>query len=166
MDAPQDIFDHVAKALKSKAWFKKEKWQTSTHFFPVKNPEALTFHVFKPHWFNADRQGIHIETFLSLDGKKRKKSSLTVHLLHHELVPGTSIKRRMLAQPVVDEIYDTVSGWDGYRFRAGKYGLQPFTLVLDGSAADFQKVLEKEVSRLCKGIGPVIDKVLKDLVQK
>ncbi len=163
MDQPQIIFDRVAKALKAKSWFGKQKWQTSTHPFPAKNPDAMTFHVFKPNWFNEDRQGVHIETFLMLDEKKRKKSSLTIHLLHHDLIPGTKIKRRELSEPVVDAIFDTVDGWDGYRFRTGKYGLQPFTLDLIGTDANFETILVKEIARLCQEVGPVVDRVIKSL---
>ena len=163
MEEPQIIFSRISKTLSSKPWFKKESWQTSTHPFPTKNPEAITFHLFKPHWFNEDRQGIHIESFLMLDPKKRKKSSLTIHLLHHELIPGTKIKRRALAEPVVDAIFDTVSSWEGYRFRTGKYGLQPFTLELDGRSEDFESVLVKEISRVSREVGPIVDRVLKTL---
>jgi hypothetical protein len=164
MDQPQVIFDRIANILHKKSWFKKEKWRTSTHLFPTKNPEAMTFQMFKPSWFNEDRQGIHIETFLMLDPKKRKKSSLTVHLLHHDLIPGTNIKRRDLAVPVVDAIFDTIVDWEDYRFRAGKYGLQPFTLNLDGMSEDFEKVLVKEITKVSREVGPVIDRVLKHLM--
>jgi hypothetical protein len=163
MEDPQIIFSRISKILSSKPWFKKESWQTSTHPFPTKNPEAITFHLFKPHWFNEDRQGIHIESFLMLDPKKRKKSSLTIHLLHHELIPGTKIKRRALAKPVVDAIFDTVSSWEGYRFRTGKYGLQPFTLELDGRSEVFESVLVKQISRVSREVGPIVDRVLKTL---
>lgn len=96
-----------------------------------------------------------------LDPKKRKKSSLTIHLLHHDLIPGTKIKRRALAEPVVDAIFDKISAWDGYKFRAGKYGLQPFTFVLDGTSEDFESVLVKEMIKLSREVGPVVDRVLK-----
>ena len=98
-----------------------------------------------------------------LDPKKRKKSSLTIHLLHHDLIPRTKIKRRALSEPVVDAIFDTISEWDGYKFRAGKYGLQPFTLELNGTSEDFETVLVKEMSRLSREVGPVVDRVLKSL---
>jgi hypothetical protein len=163
MDQPQLIFDRVTKSLKAKPWFKKESWRTSTHPFPTKKPEAITFHLFKPHWFNDDRQGIHIESFLMLDPKKRKKSSLTIHLLHHDLIPGTKIKRRALAEPIVDAIFDSISGLNGYKFRAGKYGLQPFAFNLDGTSWEFESVLVKEMSRLSREVGPVVDRVLKSL---
>ena len=98
-----------------------------------------------------------------LDEKKRKKSSLTIHLLHHDLIPGTKVKRRALSEPVVDAIFDTVESWDGYRFRTGKYGLQPFTLDLIGTDANFETILVKEITKLCREIGPVVDRVIKSL---
>jgi len=86
------------------------------------------------------------------------------HILHEDLIPGTTIKRRAISEPVVDAIYDTISSWDGYKFRAGKYGVQPFALELDGTSADFEKVPVREVSKLCRAIGPVIDKALTDVL--
>lgn len=154
------IFDRVAKTLSKKIWFKKETWKVSTHTFPPKKPAFVTFHVFKDHWFNHERQGIHIESFLAFDSKARKKSSITIHLLHYDVVPGTRMKRREIAQPIVDAIFDEVSSWDGYKFRAGKYGLQPFSKLLDGSSANFTSALVDEVSRICKVVGPVVDTVL------
>ena len=159
------IFDEASKELKATVWFKEGKWVTSTHLFPATNPEAMTFHVFKPHWYNADRQGIHIESFLNIDEKKRKKSSVTIHLLHHDLVPGTKIKRAEIARFVVDAVYDEISEWDGYAFRAGNYGLQPFTRHLDGHALTYKNILVKEITKLCKTIGPVVDKAIKEIVQ-
>jgi len=132
----------------------------STHTVPPKNPAFVTFHVFKDHWFNDEREGIHIESFLAFDPKARKKSSVTIHRLHYDVVPGTKTKRREISESIVGAILDEVSTWDGYKFRAGKYGLQPFTKVLDGSSAKFTSTLADGVSRICKVVGPAVDKVL------
>lgn len=158
------IFAQVSKSLMSKAWFKKGKWKVSTHVFPPKKPAFVTFHVFKDQWFNSERQGIHIESFLAFDKKARAKSSITIHLLHYDLIPGAKIKRREIAVPVVDAIFETVSAWDGYRFRAGKYGLQPFTKKLDGNSEDFGATLVEEVTHLCSVVGPVVDDVLFEIL--
>lgn len=159
------IFKRVSTKLKSKDWFKSEKWKVSSHSFPEKKPEFQTFHIYKAHWYNNEKQGIHIESFLAFDEKKRKKSSITIHLLHYKTIPGTRIKRQELSKPVVDTVFEKVSTWDGYKFRTGKYGLQPFTKLLDGSSADFEKELIKEATRICKGIGPTVDKVLKTILK-
>jgi hypothetical protein len=161
--AAEDKFKRVSKALKQAAWFKKGGWKTSVHPFPRKNPTGITFHVFKANWFNEDSSGIHIESHLDLDLKKQKKTYLTIHLLHEDKIPGTQIKRMELSKPVVDEVFATISKWPGYRFRVGKYGQQPFTLFLDGTAKTFEADLESEVTRLCKLMGPIIDKTLADL---
>lgn len=160
------VFDQVSKSLTSKVWFKKGKWRVSTHIFPPNKPAFVTFHVFKDQWFNEERQGIHIESFLAFDKKARSKSSIHVHLLHYDLIPGTKIKRREIAVPVVDAIFDTVSNWDGYRFRTGKYGLQPFTKNLNGNSEDFVGTLVEEITRLCKVVGPAVDSALVPLRKK
>ncbi|MNL38710.1 hypothetical protein D3C87_1609420 [compost metagenome] len=74
------------------------------------------------------------------------------------------MSRKKFSQPLVDEIYDEVSSWEGFSFRAGKYGVQPFTKFLDASKADFEEDLAKELERLCKVIGPEIDKTLKAII--
>jgi hypothetical protein len=158
-------FKSVEMSLKTKSWFKKDKWQTSVHPFPKKNPSGITFHVFKKHWFNEDSDGIHIESYLDLNPKKQKSTYLTIHLLHKDLIPGTKIKRAELTKPIVDAAYETISNCEGYKFRAGKYGQQPFTFSIDGTSADFETELENEVTRLCKIFGPLIDKTLSDLLK-
>lgn len=163
MDEVALRFQRIEKSLKAKPWFKKEKWLASVHGFPRGKPEFVTFHVFKKHWFNEDSQGIHIESYLAIDPKKRKKSYVTIHVLHHALVPGTKLKRTVISQPFVDEVFKEVSSWPGYKFRAGKYGTQPFTRMLDGSHPDFDSTLEREVERLCVKLGPVMDKILASL---
>lgn len=163
----QDVlqkFKVVEKKLNAKPWFKKEKWLISVHGFPSSKPKFVTFHVFKKHWFNEDKQGIHIESYLAIDPKMRKKSYITIHILHHSKIPGTNLKRLNIAQPFVDSIYSEVKSWDGYKFRVGKYGIQPFTKILDGTDVNFSSILEEEVSRMCKNLGPAVDRVLSQVL--
>lgn len=159
--ALKNRFLSIEKNLSKKPWFKKEKWIVSVHTFPNdKNPDGVTFHIFKKHWWNEGRQGVHIESYLDLDPKKQKKTYLTIHLLHEDLIPGSKLKRIAFSKPVVDQIFDEVSTWEGYKFRVGKYGQQPFTFFTDATVAEFEKIIEKEITRLCKVIGPVIDETI------
>ena len=101
VDEIKGRFKNVEKNLLKKAWFKKENWIISVHAFPNdKKPEAITLHVFKKHWWNDDRQGIHIESFLDLNEKKQKNTYVTLHLLHTALIPGTKLKRMALAKTI------------------------------------------------------------------
>jgi hypothetical protein len=164
----QDVarkFNSIEAQLRSKSWFKKDKWIASMHGFPKTKPEFVTFHVFKNNWFNDDSQGIHIESFLAIDPKKRKKSYLTIHVLHHAKIPGTNIKRKTVAEPFVDAVFDEVKTWPGYKFRAGKYGTQPFTKLLDGTSDDFEDTLATEIERMCKYLGPQVDKAIKQALK-
>lgn len=163
MEEIEGIFKKVKLALEARPWFKREKWQVSYHPFPSTKPEAITLHVFKKHWFNADTRGIHIESFLYLDPKKRKKSSVHIHLFHEDKVPGTKLKRMAVSKPVVDAIQREISSWKGYKFRAGKYGLQPFTKELNGRSATFADELSAELEKLCRYAGPRIDEVLEKI---
>ncbi len=153
-------FKRVEAKLKAKEWFKRDRWIASVHGFPKERPEFVTFHVFKKHWYNEDSQGIHIESYLAIDPKKRKKSSITIHVLHHAKIPGTNLKRTVIAQPFVDAVYGEVKKWEGYKFRAGKYGTQPFTKILDGTDEDFEDILLVEVQRMCLKLGPEMDKAI------
>ena len=69
-------------------------------------------------------------------------------------------KRIKLSKPLVDDFYEVVSGWDGYTFRVGKNGTQPFSVKLEFVAATLVDRLESELTRLCKELGPRIDKAL------
>lgn len=159
----QQKFKEVEDLLKSKPWFTKEKWIVAQHPFPAAKPDGVTLHVFKKHWFNEEHLGIHFESYLDLNPKKQKKTYVTLHALHYEEFPKTKISRKKFSRPLVDAIYSDVLRWDGYAFRAGKYGLQPFTKLLDASSPRFASDLTKELERLCKVIGPQIDETLKSV---
>lgn len=53
--------------------------------------------------------------------------------------------------------------WSGYKFRAGKYGQQPFTKFLDGTKNDFAQILEVEVARICTKLEPVLENCISAL---
>ncbi len=161
----QQKFEKVQKLLQSKAWFIKGKWLVAQHPFPELKPDGVTLHVFKKNWFNDENLGIHFESYLDLNSKKQKKTYITFHALQYEYFPKTKISRKKFSQQLVDAIYDEVNNWDGYSFRAGKYGLQPFTKFLDASSLKFEEDLVREFERLCKVIGPKIDETLKSVVK-
>ena len=157
-------FQSVEKNLKKFPWFKKDQWTVSVHGFPSEEkPSAVTFHVSKPHWWNEDKQGIHVESYLDLDPKKQKKTYVTLHLLHCPKIPGTNLKRDVLSKSFVDQIFDDVKKWPGYKFRTGKYGTQPFTKFLNGSSEIFEEELQSEVVRICTKLGPVLEKCIENL---
>ncbi len=87
-----------------------------------------------------------------------------IHLCHHPIIPKTKLKRIVISKPIVDAIFEEVSSWDGYKFRAGKYGVQPFTLFADGLSEEFESVVTTELARVCRYVGPRIDKVLVDIL--
>ncbi|MBC7467461.1 MAG: hypothetical protein H7256_15840 [Bdellovibrio sp.] len=157
-------FDKVAAILKAKPWFSKEEWIVSHHSFPKTKPDGVTLHVYKCNWYNEDRLGIHFESFLDLNPKKQKKAYLTLHTFHYDQIPGKLIERKKFAKPLVDSIYKQVSAWDGDSFRAGKYGTQSFTTILDACSSQFENQLVKQLERLCKRVGPEIEKTLNSLM--
>ncbi len=164
IDLIEKRFRKVEQLIQQKTWFKNEKWTISIHVFPNKtNPEGITLHVSKKHWWNQDRQGIHIESYLALDPKKHKKTYVTLHVLHLKIIPGTKLKREALSKPFVDAIFDDVSQWDGYRFRVGKYGVQPFTKLLDATTSNFEQDLASEITRIATKLGPVLENCIKEL---
>ena len=159
-DEVRRIFERVQARLEAEPWFARERWIAASHGFPRKAPEGITFHVFKRHWYNADGLGIHIESYLAFDERKRRKSYVTIHVLHHDRIPGTDRKRSEISKPFVDSVIAEVESWEGYRARAGKYGMQPFAKVLDGRDPAFPDLLAEEVSRLCLRLGPAMDRAI------
>lgn len=138
-------------------------WITSVHQFPPEpaDPEVFTLHVYRSNWFNEDRQGIHFETFMGPKEWKKRQIQIAMHIFHVESIPGTSLKRRAVAVPFVDEIYELVSSWEGYTFRTGKYGANPFTKHLSFEIETFETQLSSELLKLCLELGPKMDEALK-----
>ena len=163
------LLTDVAKTLAGAAWFSDNGWQYSVHNFPPPPaaPESVTLHVFKPHWYNRQHQGIHFETFLSAQQWRDGEMPVMLHILHTPVIPGTTLKRIKLSTPFVDSCYDMVSEWPGYSFRTGKYGTQPFScrIKFDLDNPDKSKsALEKEFTRLCKKLGPLMDSSLAEVL--
>jgi hypothetical protein len=150
----------VVSRLSKQAWFKKGKWLTDVHPFPTQKPDGITLHVYKEHWFNDDHRGVHIESYLDLNPKRQTKSYVTLHIFHTPYIPGTKIKRIEVSKPFVDLIYEDVSKWQGYKFRTGKYGQQPFSKKLDGTSANFEDLLFQSIQQICQKLGPPMDQIL------
>ncbi|MEQ1876408.1 MAG: hypothetical protein ABL958_07165 [Bdellovibrionia bacterium] len=73
---------------------------------------------------------------------------------------GIHVESYLDLKPFTDRAIPLVKKWPGYKLRAGKYGQQPFTCFLDGDSPDFSGELAAEVTRICRELGPEIDRVL------
>lgn len=148
------------------AGYDHNKWIASVHQYPPPPAavEVFTLHVFRSNWFNEGRQGIHFETFMGPKEWKKRQIQIAMHIFHVERIPGTSLKRRAVAFPFVNEIYELVSSWDGYTFRTGKYGAHPFTKYLSFEVETLEEQLSSELLRLCLKLGPKMDKTLKSVL--
>lgn len=86
-----DFFKTIETKLKQKPWFKKGKWLIHTQLFPSsEKPEAMSFHIFKKHWFNEERKGIHFETARDLRLGIDSEMMVTLHVFHYPKIPGFS----------------------------------------------------------------------------
>ena len=168
------MLDRVANRLQQEPWF-KDGWLVDVHFFPAapQEPESVTMHVSRPHWFNEDGQGIHFEGQFGPKQWAKLEIPLMLHVFHGATIPGTKIKRMAVTKPLVDNNYDLIASWPGYSFRVGRYGTQSFscTLVLaehitqsksqcTNVEEQFEIMVSDEISRLCRTLGPAIDQAL------
>lgn len=157
----------VGDRISAADWFDKN-WQFSVHQFPpLPQPaDCATFQVFRTDWFNEDRQGIHFETFLGPKEWKKQVIPVMMHIFHCDVIPGTTIKRRAVATPFVDEVFETVSSWPGYSFRVGKYGAHPFTSAVEFEFDTIVDQLEVEFSKLGSELGPVMEQTLQSVLSQ
>lgn len=163
--AHTSFFEGISDLLSAKPWFKKEKWKSEIKCFPPSGkPEAVSFHIFKSNWFNEERKGIHFETARDLRLGKDKEMTITLHLFHYPIIPGTKIKRQLVAKFLIDRNEKLMRAWDGYDFRSGKYGTQFFSKSVQTDQKNLGKVVAKEFEMLCKSLGDEIDQALKTLL--
>ncbi len=164
----KDLLNEVAMELRKEKWFANQGWTVSVHYYPPEpeDPEWFSMHVSKKHWFNEDRQGIHFETHLGPKQLAEQECPVMLHLFHSKTIPGKTIKRDRVARPFVDATYGRISGWDGYVFRAGKYGTQPFTYRLAFTEETFVILLKQQLDRLCSQLGPEIDSALESALSE
>lgn len=156
-----NFFKTIETKLKQKPWFKKDKWLIQTQLFPsCEKPEALSFQIFKKHWFNEERKGIHFETARDLRLRKDNELMVTLHVFHYSKVPGTTLKRESISKPFIDRNEKLIRTWKGYKFRTGKYGTQFFSKTIKTSEKDLEEIVVNEFEKLCTTLGPEIDTVL------
>lgn len=161
------LLNGAATRLSEHKWF-AEDWLFSVHPFPPapEDPQSITLHVFRSGWFNDDRQGIHFETFLGPKEWQKRQIPIMMHIFHCPLIPGTTIKRRDVSKPFIDAVFDQVSSWSGYKFRAGQYGTHPFTCTLQFEFDTLESQIEGEFSRLCLQLGPIMDQTLASVLRR
>ncbi len=157
------VFEDVASKLEMKRWFAKDGFVARSHPFPREEPEAITFHVFKPSWLNADTRGIHFESYLPVR-EGATDSYVTLHILHEPIIPGTKLKRAAVAVPFVDAVEAKVRTWEGYTVRVGKYGVQPFAKKISARDPRFVDIVVEEMERLCRELGPTMDRTLANVL--
>lgn len=159
------VLQRAADLLGKNDWFLRD-WLYSVHAFPPAPApgESMTLHVFRPGWFNDDKKGIHFETFLGPKEWKKRQLPIMMHIFHCTHIPGTSIKRKQVSQPFVDAVFERVSRWDGYIFRAGRYGTQPFTGMLNVEFETADQALADALAQLCLELGPTMDETLVSLL--
>ncbi len=156
-----ELLEAAAARLSEEDWFARD-WLYTVHCYPYPPlaPESVTLHVFRPHWFNQDKQGIHVETSLGVKQWKTGELPIALHIFHTTEIPGTRIKRKAVTKPFIDSCHETIAGWPGYEFRTGLYGCQPFTKMLAFDFDHFDSVVASEISRLCLELGPALDTAL------
>jgi len=162
VEIAKQMLDQVAERLLVERCFRND-WQVSVHYFPSPPPEAesVTMHVFRSHWYNQNRQGIHFEAHLGSKELAKKQIPLMLHIFHSATIPDTTIKRIKVTKPFVDANRHLIESWPGYVFRVGCYGTQPFTRTIEfAGEKDFVDLLSAELSRLCQKLGPQIDLAL------
>lgn len=143
------LFKKIEERLAAREWF-ADGWVFYTGYFN----EGIFLQLYKPWWYNHRQRGIHLETWISIDGVRNRSVPVVLHLERE--TPERETLNRLLAE----RGSDLIASWPGYhasrtsrmeRFIL-RFPLQPRTLV---------SRLVEEFSRT-QAIGRIIDDALRE----
>jgi hypothetical protein len=150
----------VAERLAQRPWF-AAGWCTEIYAWPTESPpEYAMFQLSKPTWFNAQRQGIHLETWLGPEERTSGRLPLELHILHVNAFPGTRHRRAALMRPLMERAAPLARTWTAYEI--SRNTMRPLRGRVSYRADGVEETLLREFDRL-QVLGAMIDDLLADI---
>ncbi len=120
------LFKKLEKTLAAEEWF-ADGWTFYTGHFN----EGIFLQLYKPWWYNHRQRGIHLETWVSIDGVRNRSVPVVLHLERE------TPERDRVNAVLIERGTDLLRSWPGYsaspsnrmeRF-ISRFPLSPKTLV-------------------------------------
>lgn len=144
------LFKKLERALTSQPWF-SDGWIIYTGHFS----EGIFLQLYKAEWHNHNQRGIHLETWVSIDGVRNGSVPVVLH------VEREAPYRKGLNHLLVERGTGLMTSWPGYSVSCTNV-MERFIHRFPLSRNTLVKRLTEEFTRV-QEIGDVIDGVLAEL---
>jgi hypothetical protein len=142
------LFKKLEAELAAAPWF-ADGWTLYTGHFN----EGIFLHLYKPGWHNDRGRGIHLETWVSIDGARNGSLPLVLHC-ERDLPDRDAFNARF-----IERAWDLMASWPGYTLsRANR--MERFIKRFPLSKRTFVRTLAAEFGRV-SAVGAVVDEILK-----
>lgn len=149
-----DQYPQVMKAYRRVAkadWFRDGGWVGFVGHYT----HGIFLHVYKPHWYNQELDGIHFELALDADAVKRKVANIQLHITHKNILPD----REGFNQYTIPRMSNLVRGW-GPRYDLSETKLsERLNLNVPFTNSNFAAKVADEFAQVCQ-LGWIIDEGL------
>jgi hypothetical protein len=153
-DAWRPFFEELAMRLAAEPWW-RDGWTSRAGRFE----EGIYFQLYKPGWHNENLMGVHLETWVTIDGMATMSLPVVLHV-----EPETPERERFNAL-LVARASSVMAGWPGRVVPIEEDPTERYVVRLPLSLPDLSDRLAAEFRRMGE-IGEMVDATLKSLADR
>ncbi|MDA1190736.1 MAG: hypothetical protein O3A46_03515 [Candidatus Poribacteria bacterium] len=147
-------FMKVYRRIAKTDWFQQGGWTAFIGSFT----HGIYMQVFKPHWFNAELDGIHFELAMNRQLLDNRIANLQLHITHKSVLPD----RDAFNAATIPLFKRAMSDWDAKYELSETKPSERVNLNIPYTNSTFAAKVGDEIGRVCE-LGAIIDDTLRDL---
>ena len=148
------LFEKLAERLAAEPWWKRGWISRTGHF-----DEGIYFQIYKPGWQDESLTGVHLETWITIDGLMSLSLPVVLHV-----EPGTPERDRVNAL-LVERASALMAGWPGRTIPVEHDPTERYSFRLSLTRPDLLESLVEEFRRMAP-IDAIIDAILEEGVDR
>jgi hypothetical protein len=162
MDEPSwivfiDYYPHfmrVYRKLAKTAWFQHGCWSAFVGHYT----HGIFLQLSKPHWYNYDFDGIHIELAVDASCAERQLASLQLHITHKTVLPD----RDAFNAYTIPRIQAIVASWKGHYEVSTTKPSERLSCTIPFTPTTFAAKVSEAISQVAQ-LDTIIDEALQTL---
>lgn len=135
-------------------WFQADGWVAFIGHYP----HGIFMQIYKPHWYNQQLDGIHIELAVDATCLQNRVANIQFHITHKAVLPD----REKFNAFTIPKMKQMVDQWDA-RYKFSETNLsERLSVNVAVSKSTFAPKVAAELAQVCR-LGAIIDEALYEL---